>query len=44
MPLWGTDGDVATNKPKFLPDDTNSPYDKTRVFANQSGWAVTCLL
>ena len=41
MPLWGTDGDVATNKPKFLPDDTNSPYDKTMVFANQSGWAVT---
>ena len=41
MPLLGTDGDVATNKPKFLPDDTNSPYDKTMVFANQSGWAVT---
>ncbi len=41
MPLWGTDGDVATNKPKFLPDDTNSPYDKTMVFANQGGWAVT---
>ena len=38
MPLWGTDGDTATNKPKWLPDDANSPYDKTKVFANQSGW------
>ena len=40
MPLWGTSADVATNKPKFLPDDANSPYDKTKVYANQSGWVV----
>jgi hypothetical protein len=38
MPLWGTDGDTATNKPKWLPDDANSDYDKTKIFANQSGW------
>ena len=40
MPLWGTSADVATNKPKFLPDDANSPYDKTRVYATQAGWVV----
>ena len=38
MPLWGTSADAATNKPKWLPDDANSPYDKTKVFASQSGW------
>jgi len=40
MPLWGTSADVATNKPKFLPDDANSPYDKTKVYATQAGWVV----
>ncbi len=40
MPLWGTSADVATNKPKFLPDDVNSPYDKTKVYATESGWVV----
>ena len=38
MPLWGTSADAATNKPKWLPDDANSDYDKTKVFASQSGW------
>ena len=38
MALWGTDGDVTTNKPKWCPDDVNSKYDVTTVFANQSGW------
>ncbi len=38
MPLWGTSADAATNKPKWLPDDANSAYDKTKVFASQSGW------
>ena len=38
MPLWGTSEDAATNKPKWLPDDANSDYDKTKVFASQSGW------
>ena len=38
MPLWGTSADAATNKPKWLPDDANSDYDVTKVFASQSGW------
>ena len=38
MALWGTDGDASTNKPKWCPDDTNSPYDVTEVYANNSGW------
>ena len=38
MPLWGTAHASASNKPKWLPDDANSDYDKTKVFANQSGW------
>lgn len=40
MPLWGTAHASEDNKPKFLPDDVNSKYDKTHVFANQSGWVV----
>ena len=38
MALWGTDGDVSTNKPKWCPDDADSKYDVTTVFGNQSGW------
>ena len=38
MPLWGTTATAATNKPKWCPDDTNSPYDVTEVYANNSGW------
>ena len=38
MPLWGTSATAATNKPKWCPDDTNSPYDDTEVYANNSGW------
>lgn len=38
MPLWGTSPDAATNKPKWCPDDANSDYDVTTVYANQSGW------
>ena len=40
MPLWGTAHASEDNKPKYLPDDKNSLYDKTHVFANQSGWVV----
>ena len=40
MPLWGTSADVATNKPKFLPDDANSDYDVTRSFASNKGWMM----
>ena len=41
MPLWGTAHAATTNKPKFCPNDVNSPYDKTRVYADNSGWVVT---
>ena len=41
MPLWGTAHAATTNKPKFCPNDVNSKYDKTRVYADSSGWVVT---
>jgi len=40
MPLWGTTHDATTNKPKFLPADANSPYDRTEAFASQAGWVT----
>ena len=40
MPLWGTSADLTTNKPKFLPDSADSPYDKTKVYATNAGWVV----
>ena len=40
MPLWGTAHASEDNKPKYLPDDANSPYDKTNVYADQSGWVA----
>jgi len=38
MPLWGTTATSATNKPKHLTNDVNSPYDVTTVYADNSGW------
>jgi hypothetical protein len=38
MPLWGTTATAATNKPKHLTNDVNSPYDITTVYADNSGW------
>ena len=38
MPLWGNSPDAITNRPKWCPDDANSPYDVNDVLANQSGW------
>ena len=40
MPLWGTAHASEDNKPKFLPDDVNSKYDRTHCFADQAGWVV----
>ena len=42
MGLWGTSAtpDVTTNKPKFLPTDTNSPYRRTECFATNAGWVT----
>ena len=38
MPLWGKSASAATNKPKWLPDDENSPYHKDTVYASDKGW------
>jgi len=40
MALWGTSATAATNKPKYLPDDTNSKYDITKCYATQAGWVM----
>ena len=40
MPLWGKTAASATNKPKWLPEDENSDYNKATVYANTSGWVV----
>ena len=38
MPLWTNTAAGITNKPKFLTDDANSKYDRTLVYATNSGW------
>ena len=40
MALWGTAHASAGNKPKYLPDDTNSKYDITKCYATNSGWVM----
>ena len=40
MPLWGTAHASATNKPKFLPTDENSDYERAASYATQQGWAM----
>ena len=40
MSLWGTTHDATTNKPKFLPADEDSKYNKADCYATQSGWAM----
>ena len=40
MPLWGTAHAAATNKPKFLPADENSKYNKADCYATQAGWVM----
>ena len=40
MPLWGKTATSADNKPKFLPDDTNSDYDMQDAYATNSGWVM----
>jgi len=40
MPLWGTAHASATNKPKFLPEDEDSDYNKGDSFASQKGWVM----
>jgi hypothetical protein len=38
MPLWGTAHASATNKPKHLTTDEDSPFNKQDVYATQMGW------
>ena len=40
MPLWGTTHDSATNKPKFLPEDEDSNYNRAACYATQAGWVM----
>ena len=40
MPLWGTAHASDTNKPKFLPADENSKYNKAECYATQAGWVI----
>ena len=40
MPLWGTTHDLATNKPKFLPESEDSNYNRADCYATQKGWVM----
>ena len=40
MPLWGKTASSATNKPKWLPEDEDSDYNKATVYADTTGWVV----
>ena len=40
MPLWGTTHDSATNKPKYLPADEDSDFNRAECYATQSGWVM----
>ena len=40
MSLWGTTHDSATNKPKFLPTDEDSDYERAASYATQQGWSM----
>ena len=40
MPLWGNAHASATNKPKFLPADEDSDYNRADCYATQKGWVM----
>ena len=40
MPLWGDAHAASTNKPKFLPQDENSNYNRADCYATQAGWVM----
>jgi len=40
MPLWGKTASSAENKPKWLPEDEDSDYNKATVYADTTGWVV----
>ena len=40
MPLWGNAHASATNKPKFLPQDEDSDYNRADCYATNAGWVM----
>ena len=40
MPQWGKDPFAVDNKPKFLPANENSDYNKADSYATNSGWVM----
>ena len=40
MSLWGDAHGAATNKPKFLPQDEDSNYNRADCYATQAGWVM----
>ena len=40
MSLWGDAHAASTNKPKFLPQDENSNYNRADCYATQAGWVM----
>ena len=40
MPLWGDAHAASTNKPKFLPQDENSDYNRADCYATNAGWVM----
>ena len=40
MSLWGDAHAASTNKPKFLPEDENSDYNRADCYATQAGWVM----
>ena len=40
MALWGTTAAADDNKPKFLPADEDSDYNKAECYATNAGWVV----
>ena len=40
MSSWGQSVDGATSKPKFLPEDENSDYNRADCYATNAGWVM----
>ena len=40
MSLWGDAHAASTNKPKFLPEDEDSNYNRAACYATQAGWVM----
>jgi len=40
MSLWGDAHAASTNKPKFLPADEDSNYNRADCYATQAGWVM----